>query len=150
MSTWSWQRWTMAALVGVAAAVVIGVPTGIIRTSMYTRMTPVLWWNIPIWFLSAGLTGLVVATYVRSPSDEVKPVSGRVGVGGMLSLFAVGCPICNKLVVALIGVSGALNVWAPIQPVLGVASLALLLYALRLRVKAEKMCQVSRRQAIGS
>jgi hypothetical protein len=38
----------------------------------------------------------------------------------------VGCPICNKIVVALLGVSGALGVWAPVQPILAVLSLALL------------------------
>jgi hypothetical protein len=27
-------------------------------------MTPVLWWNYPVWVLTAILTGLIVATYV--------------------------------------------------------------------------------------
>lgn len=36
-------------------------------------------------------------------------------------MFAVGCPACNKIAVILLGTSGALNLWAPVQPVLGVA-----------------------------
>jgi len=38
----------------------------------------------------------------------------------VLATFAIGCPICNKLVVALLGVSGALTCWAPLQPLIGV------------------------------
>lgn len=143
MSTgWGWQRWVVAGLGAAATALLIGVPTGIIPTNFYTRMTPVLWWNVPIWMASALLTGLVLATYVQRPAGTVKTVSGRLGIGGILSGFAVGCPICNKLVVALIGVSGALNVWAPIQPILGLASVGLLLYALRVRLKGEKQCRL--------
>lgn len=143
MASWSWQRWITASVAALLTATLIGVPTGMIHTNFYTRMTPVLWWNIPIWLASALLTGLVLATYVHSPSGATKTVSGRLGTGGVLSLFAVGCPICNKLVVALIGVSGALNLWAPIQPVLGIGSLGLLLYALRLRLRSEQACVLS-------
>ena len=46
-------------------------------------------------------------------------------MGSMLSLFAVGCPICNKLVVMAVGVSGALNWFAPLQPLLAGGSLVL-------------------------
>ncbi|HRY09786.1 MAG TPA: hypothetical protein P5544_07415 [Candidatus Nanopelagicales bacterium] len=134
-------------VVGFAAAAItgllIGVPTGIIQTSFYHRMTPVLWWNYPVWALSAVLTGALVATYVRDPSVEIPATqSGKTFFGGMLSLFAVGCPICNKLVVMAIGVSGALNWFAPIQPVLAVASLGLLAYALWARRRTAIACRV--------
>ena len=140
MRSWTWQRWIVAVVTSLLAAVVIGVPTGVIESPFYTRMTPVLWWNYPVWALSAGLTGLIVATYVRSPA--ARSGAGRVTAGGVLSAFAVGCPICNKLVVALIGLSGALNYWAPMQPILGLASLALLAFALRSRLRGERACAV--------
>ena len=140
MRTWPARRWMAAAAVTVIAALVIGVPTGVVPTPFYTRMTPVLWWNYPVWGLSAGLTGLIVATYVRSATAPFG--GGRVTAGGVLSAFAVGCPICNKLVVALIGLSGALNYWAPMQPILGLASLALLAFALRSRLRGERACAV--------
>lgn len=102
-------------------------------------MTPVLWWNYPVWAVTATLTGLIVATYVRTPDQSVRP--GRVGVGGgVLSLLAVGCPVCNKVVVFAIGVSGALNLWAPLQPLLAVVSLALLGWALLRRLPGERSC----------
>ncbi len=73
-------------------------------------MTPVLWWNYPVWALSSILTGALVATYVRDPAVRVPATQGgKTLLGGTLSLFAVGCPICNKLAVMAIGVTGALK-----------------------------------------
>jgi hypothetical protein len=58
--------------------------------------------------------------------------SGELGTS-VVSALAVGCPICNKVVVGLLGVSGALSMWAPIQPVLAVLSVAALLAAVIVR-----------------
>lgn len=123
------------------AAVVVGVPTGVISTPFYTRMTPVLWWNYPVWLATAILSGLIMATYVRSTLPAKAPAAGVWA--NLLSAFAVGCPVCNKLVVALIGVSGALTLWAPVQPVLAVGSLALLGWALTRRLRGERSCGVA-------
>jgi hypothetical protein len=101
-------------------------------------MTPVQWWSYPILAATALLGGLVTATYVRS-SAQPAGLTGTAG-GGLLSALAIGCPVCNKLVVVLLGVSGAMSVWAPLQPVLGLASVALLGWALRTRLVAERAC----------
>ena len=39
-----------------------------------------------------------------------------------LSFFSVGCPICNKLVVFLLGIGGAMTFFNPLRPFLGIAS----------------------------
>ena len=139
---WTVRQWLVAIVVGAGAAVVIGVPTGIIHTAFYTRMTPVTWWNYPIWALSASLIGLTVATYLHEPAGttDAAPRARRTMGATMLSLFAVGCPICNKLVVGLIGVSGALSYWAPMQPVLGMLSLGLLATGLSMRLRGQLSC----------
>lgn len=138
------RRIAVGSSAAVATALGIGIPTGIVSTDWYTRMTPVLWWNYPVWVLSALLTGMLVATYVRDPAMPVPATqSGKTLLGSTLSLFAVGCPICNKLVVMAIGVSGALNWFAPIQPVLAVGSLGLLGYAVWARRRTVRACQVS-------
>ena len=56
--------------------------------------------------------------------------------------FAVGCPICNNLVVALIGSGETLRYWAPLQPVLGVLSIALLSTGLGVRLRGAAACPV--------
>ena len=137
-------RRSIAALVGAgAAALLMGVPTGIVRTSLYTRMTPVTWWDYPVWAISAALVGVMAATYVRTGDGQELPDRSRRTVGAtLLSTFAVGCPICNKLVVALIGVSGALSYWAPLQPILGIVSILLLGTGLLVRLRGEVVCPV--------
>lgn len=149
MHTWPARRWVVAAAVTVIAALVIGVPTGVVPTPFYTRMTPVLWWNYPVWLVSSVLEGLLVATYVRiGPADAPaagppeRPRTARALGAGLLSAFAVGCPICNKLVVLAIGVSGALSYFAPVQPVLAVASVALLVHVLVRRLRTASVCAV--------
>ncbi len=141
LRAWPPRRWLVAVLATAAAALAMGIPTGIVPTSFYTRMTPVVWWDYPFWALSALALGLIAATYVRRRT----PVGGgRTVGGGILSTFAVGCPICNKIVVALLGVGGALDYWAPLQPFLGLASVALLLATLALRLRGETSCPLPR------
>ncbi|WP_143086410.1 hypothetical protein [Amycolatopsis saalfeldensis] len=120
-----------AALAAAAmSALAVGVPTDVIDTSLFTRMTPVRWWEYPVLALTAALTGLWVL--IPRPSGDVR---GRGGVLGAVTaaVFAVGCPICNKIVVGLLGISGALGIWAPVQPVLAALSLAALAAAVVLR-----------------
>lgn len=72
-----------------------------------------------------------------SAADE-----GRASVlgyaGGLGAFLAIGCPVCNKVALVLLGASGALSIWAPLQPLLGLVSVALLAGALawRLRMRA--------------
>ena len=141
---WPARRLAVASLSAAVLALAVGVPTGVVPTPFYTRMTPVVWWNYPVWAATAVLGGLVVATYVRRPLDRT-PRSGTAAAsgGGVLAAFAVGCPICNKLVVSVLGVSGALTFWAPLQPALGVASVLGLGWVLRRRLRNEDACSVS-------
>ena len=121
-------------------AIAAGAPTDVIPNPVFVRMTPVQWWSYPVLAATALLGGLVLATYVRSPA--VPAGLTRTAGGGVLSVLAIGCPVCNKLVVLLLGAAGALNIWAPLQPVLGLISVALLAWALRTRLAAERACAV--------
>lgn len=140
---WPRRRIAVAFLATAGFALAIGVPTGVVPTALYTRMTPVLWWNYPIWALTAVLSGLVTATYVRGPhATRAANGFGTASSGGLLAAFAIGCPICNKLVVAAVGISGALNLWSPLQPALAAASVLLLAWALRRRLRGARACPV--------
>jgi len=74
------------------------------------------------------LSGLLLATYVREPGQaEPATTASRSGtIGGLLSFLAVGCPVCNKIALIALGYSGALQWFAPLQPVLAVVGVALL------------------------
>ena len=145
-SQWPPRRVAVAALATAFFALAVGVPTGLVPTPLFTRMTPVPWWNYAVWAVTAVLGGLVVATYVRRPGHTA-PRNGAAAAsgGGLVAAFAVGCPVCNKLVVAVLGTSGAMTVWAPVQPALAVLSVVGLAWALRRRVTNEYACPVNPR-----
>ncbi len=98
-----------------------------IPNPVFGRPVDVTWWSYPILILTAALGGLLVATYVRTDrpqqqqDDELDAPGKAGGLGGLLSFFAVGCPTCNKLAVVALGSTGALDWFAPAQPVLAVA-----------------------------
>jgi len=138
------RRFWLAAAVGTFAALLaLGIPSAVIPNPMFIRMTPTEPFNIAVWLASAPLAGLVLATYVSKPATiasdpHADAGAGRATVGGLAAYLAIGCPICNKIVVAALGVSGALTVFAPLQPLFGAGSVALLAGTLawRLRVRA--------------
>lgn len=118
-------RWWRALAAGIVTAAVIGVPTDIIANPWFTREIPVRWWEYPILSLTCLLTAVWFGIRTARSEDDTSGRSGAYG-GATLALFAVGCPVCNKVVLLAIGTSGALGLWAPIQPYLAVVSLVLL------------------------
>lgn len=123
------------AAVGAAglAALLIGLPTRLIANDWFVRMTPTRTQDYVLMAISAALFGLIAGTYVlgRTTSHEASVVSG-----GLVSFLAVGCPICNKLVVLALGVSGAMTYFAPAQLFIGLASVAFLAWTLLLRARS--------------
>jgi hypothetical protein len=80
------------------------------------------------------LTGALAATYTVAGTSCV--TAPRAGFGsGIIGWFAVGCPVCNKLVVAVLGASGAAGTFAPLQPFLGAAAVVLAATALVIRLR---------------
>lgn len=148
-SSWSLLRlllpvtWKRALMIAAIAAVGIGVPSDLIPNPVFGRPVPVKTIDYVIWAITALLIGLVLA--IR-PAEEVLTTDAdgeveddghdtKAMVGGFMSFLAVGCPVCNQAVVALVGTSGALTWWAPVQPLVGLLAVAILLYALRKRLR---------------
>ena len=124
----------LAALAAGLTALVLAIPTDIVPNPFFTRMTPIEPEQYAFWIATSLLTGALLATYLE-PGLRRGLASQSVGAG-LLGVFAVGCPICNKLIVAVLGVSGALTYFAPIQPILGAAAVGLAGYGLWLRLRA--------------
>lgn len=127
-------------LVGaLAAALLIGIPTVLIPNPFFSRMLPVSAQDYAFLAVTVLLTGVLAASYalpVACPLQE-----GKLATGGFLSFIAVGCPVCNKIVVLAVGASGALSYFAPIQPLIAVASTLLLGYAIWLRARSIQAVQ---------
>jgi hypothetical protein len=147
--TWS-ALWTLVTLAS------FGLVTAIIPNPVFGRGVPVEPFAVVVWLASAPLIGMVMATYFAPvPASgpiflgngeglsSGKPYARRDGttmgsIGGFAAFLAIGCPTCNKIALLLLGASGATSVFAPIQPLIGAASLALLAGTLvwRLRLRA--------------
>ena len=85
----------------------------------------------------------MTATYVSAPTTPRTGVPSRSGLlGGFLTYLAVGCPVCNKVALLALGSAGAIQWFAPVQPVLAAAGVVLLGYALRRRLAGERSCPV--------
>jgi hypothetical protein len=137
---------------GIVALLVFGWVSAILPNPVFGRQVPPEPFAIAVWLAAAPLMGLVMATYtmpVRSASPapirmlDADPAAAGKGstlgtLGSLGAFLAIGCPVCNKIALVLLGASGAMSVWAPIQPLVGGASLVLLVVTLawRLRLRA--------------
>jgi hypothetical protein len=140
--TWPVRRWLVALGATVGYALLVAVPTDLVDTPFFSREIPPTWWSWPALVVSSVLAGLLTATYVARPgTPEALDRSAKGGyVGGFLTFFAVGCPVCNKLVLIALGTSGALTWFEPVQPVLSLAAIGVLAWALRTRLRSDVSC----------
>jgi hypothetical protein len=151
-----------AFIASLVSLVAFGLASAIIPNPVFGRQIPPEPFAIATWLISAPLSGLVLATWivpatigvaadpgVARPLAELSADGAERGrdsqrggllatAGGFGTFLAIGCPVCNKIALLLLGASGALTFFAPIQPFIGAASLALLAGTLawRLRMRA--------------
>lgn len=142
LATWPARRWLTAALVAVGTVLIVAIPTAMIPNPIFAREIGSTAWAWPVLVLNAVLAGLVTATYVaRKDSLTPNDRGGKLGsAGAFVTFFAVGCPVCNKLVLLALGYTGAIQFFGPIQPYLAVGAIALLVWAFASRVLKENSC----------
>jgi len=135
------RTWLRAVPLSLLAMVVIAVPADLIENRFFGRPIPPGPVDYVILVVTAALIGLILAIRpdraagVASETEtDFERQSAQTMWGGFVSFLAVGCPVCNQAVVALLGTSGALSWWAPVQPVVGLAAVALLLFTLHKRL----------------
>jgi hypothetical protein len=149
--TWSAKRWIVAISVGLLTFFVIAIPTAVVQNPVFGREIGVTSWSVTVIVVSSILTGLLTATYVKNEFSDENPRQLKIGgAGALLSYFAVGCPVCNKLALVALGYSGAIQYFAPIQPYLALAGIALLMYSLRMRLNNEYSCSLPFQKSLTS
>jgi hypothetical protein len=129
--------------VGLLTYFVVALPTAVIKNPIFGREIAVTDWSITVIVITSVLAGLLTATYVKNEFSDDNPKQLKVGsAGALLSFFAVGCPVCNKIALIALGYSGAIQYFAPIQPYLALAGIALLMFSLRMRLNNEYSCSL--------
>lgn len=137
-----WTLWhiTVVGVAGLATYFLLGVPTDVVNNRVFGRSIDPTPWSLPVLIATAVLSGLLAATYV---GVSVYDSTAKLGtLGGALSFFAIGCPVCNKLVLIALGTTGAINFFGPLQPYLAVAGLLLLTWAVLRRLKNAAACTI--------
>ena len=144
LRSWPGRRWATASVAAVVVALLVGLPTDVIPNPVFGRPVAVTWWSYPVLVATALLGGLLTATYIRvaAVSPDLDRPARTGGLGGLLSFFAVGCPVCNKIVVVALGSVGARRWFEPFQPALAAISIVLLVIALRGRLRRATSCPV--------
>jgi len=131
--------WFFSLLFALGAALLLGIPTVLIPNPFFSRMTPTSTQDYIIWIISVILMGPVITLSALYPVANTAKHSytgnGRTFASTVLSFFSIGCPICNKLVVFLLGIGGAMTFFNPLRPFLGIASILLLTVTLVLRLR---------------
>ncbi len=152
---WTPRNWLVALGGAVAFGLLLGLPTDLVPNPIFGRQIEAPVWAYYALAVSAVLAGMLAGTYVRQPTAEnagdAVETSGsgdekRFAAGGLLALFAVGCPTCNALVVIALGTTGALTLFEPVQPLLAAGGIGLLGWALRRRLTTQASCKVPSRR----
>ena len=137
-----WRSWAFGVACASVVALLIAVPTRLVPNPWFTRMTPTRTEDYLFLAASSTLLAATLAVGRQRALSGARPITG-----GVATYLAVGGPVCNKIVVLLLGTGGALTWFAPLQPVIGLAGLAVLATALRsgLRSLDEPSCQLAPR-----
>ena len=142
--SWPKVRWFALTTTAVLTFLVIGIPTDVVPNPLFGREIEVTPWALTVLALTSLLSGALLATYIQASPNKDDQASAKFGgVGAVLTYFAIGCPVCNKVALIALGYTGAIQYFAPIQPYLGVLSIVLLLYTFSRRVLNEGVCKIS-------
>ncbi len=122
---------------GIATTLLIGIPTVLIPNPIFGREVPVQPRDYLFLSITVLLTSILAASYALPATCSLQ--DGKAAAGGFLSFLAVGCPVCNKVVLLTLGASGAMSYFQPLQPLLALASTLLLGYAIWIRFRSSRL-----------
>ncbi len=133
----------IGSLTAVTIFIVFGIVTVLIKNRFFIRMTPIHWYDYLFLILTSTLSGAYIGLWYYSKNNKNSNskcdyVAGSGAVGGF---FSFSCAICNKLLIWLIGLSGVVAYFMPLQPILGVISIAMLSYAVYIQLRNMKMAR---------
>ncbi len=140
LRSWSKRQWLVAGLGGFVSFLAIGLPTDVIDNPVFGRAIDETPWAMPVLIATSLIAGLLIGTYVDAQPNDRSAKSGTVG--GLLTFFAVGCPVCNKVVLLALGTTGAVNYFEPVQPYLAAVGILALAYAFHRRITTSAHCLI--------
>ncbi len=125
----------IALLSFVGLVLLFGVPTALIQTPWFSRMTPPRSLDYVFLLVNSALLAAYIGLYYYEKHTSSKRSDSFATGGSLFNILAVGCPICNKLLVALLGFSAVLTYIEPARAWFGLLSTALVSVALVAKAK---------------
>jgi len=116
--------------VAVAAAMFVGLGTiaALWENPLFMRMTPTGGFEIALLLLQSGLAGV----YVGLPQSRCG--KRTAGAGAVIGFLGIACPVCNKVLVLLIGTALLLEYYEPVRLYVALGGVALLATAIALKL----------------
>jgi hypothetical protein len=125
--------------VAVAAAmfVMLGTVAALWPNPFFMRMTPSSGFEVTLLLLQSALAGV----YVGLPTSRCG--KRTAGFGAVIGFLGIACPVCNKVLVLLIGSTLLLEYFEPVRLYVALAGVALLAVALWLKLARRECIEVA-------
>ena len=117
-----------------------GIPTALIPTPWFTRMVSARSADYVFLLLNSALIGAYIGVHTYEKHERSKKGDAMATTGGIANILAVGCPICNKVLVALLGASAVMVYVEPIRVWLGIFSAGFVGVALWFKIRSVRTC----------
>lgn len=128
LRTWSARRIVITAAVAIAALTGLVLASGLVGIEVGALALPGAWWAVPAAAAGSILIGLVVASYIGTPiGADATLCDTRWPVFGLIALYVA--TDARSAAPVLTGIT---------RPVVAVAALVLLVWALRERLASER------------
>lgn len=121
--------WLPAFVYSTGFFILFGIVTDLIQNKFFIRMTNITISDYVFLTLTSVLLGTYVSFYRYGKKHSNKACTAATYSGGFFGFLGFGCPVCNKIIVLLLGVTGVLTYIEPYRPFIGSAGIGLMGYA---------------------
>ena len=115
----------------------LGTVAALWTNPFFMRMTPTSGFEVALLLLQSALAGI----YVGLPRSQCG--IRTAGFGAVVGFLGIACPVCNKVLVILIGSTLLLEYFEPVRLYVALAGVALLAIALWLKLARSECIEVA-------
>lgn len=109
--------------------ILFGIVTNLIQNKFFIRMTNATIWDYIFLILTSVLLGAYTSLGLYQRKHKSKICNTTAYSGGVAGFLGFSCPVCNKILVLLLGVTGVLTYIEPYRPLIGSIGIGLMGYA---------------------